>query len=129
MGIGDAASAFIEKEYSTPGKIQDIYADDDYIYVARTGWDIGNSRVQIVQYSDSRFQILSEMEFEGPAVTDLQIAGNYLYLIEHKSGFYIIDVSDPQNPFIEGSMPVEGEPLSLHISGERAYIGVDPAGL
>ncbi len=129
VDIGNPAQAFIEKEYSTPGKIQDIYADDDYIYVARTGWDIGNSRVQIVQYSDSRFQILSEMEFEGPAVTDLQIAGNYLYLIEHKSGFYIIDVSDPQNPFIEGSMPVEGEPLSLHISGERAYIGVDSPGL
>ncbi|MBD3216707.1 MAG: T9SS type A sorting domain-containing protein [candidate division Zixibacteria bacterium] len=129
VDISNPAHAFIEKQYSTPGKIQDIDSDDDYVYVARRGWDIGNCRIQIVQYSDLRFQILSEIEFEGPAITDLQIAGNYLYLIEHRTGFHIIDVSDPLNPFIEGSMPVEGKPLSLHISGEKAYIGVDSAGL
>ncbi|HEQ98515.1 MAG TPA: T9SS type A sorting domain-containing protein [candidate division Zixibacteria bacterium] len=129
IDVYDPGEPYIAGEYATPGKIFDIDADADYIYAARTGWGIGKSRIQIVKYSESGFETLSELEFDGPDVTDLQIDENYLYLVEYGTGFHIVDVNNPENPSLTGSLPISGRPLSLHTVGETAFIGTDAAGL
>ena len=57
---------------------------------------------------------------------DIFISGNYIYtLLSNDEGFYIINISDPLNPAIEGNcdLPEEvGQYSGIHVVGNYAYV-------
>ncbi len=58
--------------------------------------------------------------------TDVDVDGNYAYMTvnSYSKGFSVIDVSDPENPFLADDLDVESKGRSVTKSGNYAYIGV-----
>lgn len=54
----------------------------------------------------------------------IQVSGNYAYMIRNGGtpNFAVIDVNDPENAFIAGSLNLPGTPTNLSISGNYAYV-------
>ncbi len=55
----------------------------------------------------------------------IQVDGDYAYLSKYLLGlpdFFIVDITDTNNPFISGSLDVPTNPEDIDISGNRAYV-------
>ena len=57
------------------------------------------------------------------------VSNNIAYVADKESGLQIIDVSNPQNPFLLGSYDTPGYALSVFVSNNIAYVTDDYAGL
>lgn len=133
LHIADITSppqAFIAGSYFTRGSIESITADDEYFYIARSAWYVGKGSMQIIQMNENNIpEIISEVVLDGPAAMDIQVEGNYAYVTDVNNGLQIFDITDRLNPFITGSMPIQGHSLKMALSGNMAYIASDALGL
>ncbi|MGB9722472.1 MAG: hypothetical protein ACPL7G_01035, partial [Chloroflexia bacterium] len=57
----------------------------------------------------------------------MAIQGRYAYVAF--GGLYIIDVSDPRNPYKAGSSGIPGHAIGVAVSGAYAYVAAEDAGL
>ena len=58
---------------------------------------------------------------------DIEIVGNYLYLADGSAGIQIIDITDPFNPLLAGSFPVNMA-SDIFIRGNLAFIAAGQSG-
>jgi len=60
-------------------------------------------------------------------VTGLDLAGNYLYVADDKGGLLIVNVANPSQIYIMGTLALTTRANVVKVSGNRAYIGADRA--
>ena len=59
----------------------------------------------------------------------MTILGSHAYVADHSFGLQVIDISNPENPQIVGSVDTAGDARSVVISGSFAYVADYSAGL
>ena len=55
-------------------------------------------------------------------LADIAIAGHYVFLAGSCFGFGVLDITDPANPTIAASLPLEGYATHLALSGDRVCV-------
>ncbi|MFB3895124.1 MAG: LVIVD repeat-containing protein [bacterium] len=60
---------------------------------------------------------------------DTFVQGNYAYVADYYFGLYILDVSNPQSPYIVSSCATPGNPRDIFVNGDYAYIADNYDGL
>lgn len=57
-------------------------------------------------------------------LSDIHVSGNVAYLVENypNSSIHLIDVSNPASPSLLSSHVTPGFPISIHVSGDTAYV-------
>lgn len=60
---------------------------------------------------------------------DVAVAGNYAYIAVGSAGLRVIDVTDPANPTVVGSVDTPGSARGVTISGTYAYVADGNSGL
>src|SRR5581483_11551692 len=50
------------------------------------------------------------------------VRGTLLYNANQTEGIQIVDIGDPFNPVLVGSLPLEGDPADIDVVGDFAYL-------
>ena len=110
MNISDPVNPYEMGYYNNILLTQEAIIHGDYVYVG--GWWDGFTVIDISDPSSPSF-VTKEFNYVSGAipgeewcyVSDLDLEGDYLYLIDYKpfddddtKGLYIFDISDPENP-------------------------------
>lgn len=91
------------------------------------GWgDSTNNRLYIL---DENLDVLSMLENLGKPrerIKSTRFVGDYAYLVtfETKDPFYVIDISDPENPKVDGELIIDGYSAYLQPLGENYILGI-----
>ncbi len=59
----------------------------------------------------------------------MDLVGRRLYLADHRGGFHIIDVHNPQQPVILGSYDTSGKAWAVQVFEQHAYVADDSSGV
>lgn len=93
----------------------------DKIYVA------GSRSLEIHSRIGDKIERLGSVTLSSPS--DVVVSGKYAYVSDRYDGLYVVDVSDPKNPFIAGHERVSGRPESVEKIGDRIYMGAGWSGI
>jgi len=108
---------------------------EDHAYVAEKYWEQEEQKgMRVIDISDpsnpvsvAYFETLINAEKFLPE--QIGVAGDYAYLAtqrssggERESWLFVVDISDPLDPFEAGKVETNGYPLSLQISAPKTYI-------
>ncbi len=131
VSIGDA-----EVEYVTLGLVEgntlnqfsmDEY--DGYLRITTTeGWwgEEINNRLYILDENLKVVSMLEKLGKVGEQIKSTRFVGDYAYLVtfEQTDPFYVIDVSNPENPVVEGELIIPGYSAYLQPLGENYILGI-----
>ena len=123
-------------EYQTLGLVEgntlNQFSMDEYngyLRITTTeGWwgEAINNRLYIL---DEDLKVVSKLEKLGKVgeqIKSTRFVGDYAYLVtfEQTDPFYVIDVSDPENPVVEGELIIPGYSAYLQPLGEDYILGI-----
>lgn len=142
---GDSVSSFDVTDPYNP-RVLDILVDATYLngprdaifllgrYLYVGSVDAGPDYFNIIDVSDpSDLKIVSSIagSFEGSDrfwnIDGIHVQGGYAYLNLASDDFYVVDVSDPRNPFVVGNLSTTSpsflhDPRGLDVQGDYAYV-------
>lgn len=136
MDISDPLNPYEKGHYSNLLLTQNAIIQGDYVYIA--GWWDGFSIIDISDPTNPSFVAKAHNWTNGAIageewcyVSDLDVQGNYVYLIDYKpfdeddtKGLYIFDISDPQNPVFVSRYEQQSEhSWKIKVQGNYAYLG------
>ncbi|MGS0972672.1 MAG: beta-propeller domain-containing protein [Candidatus Izemoplasmataceae bacterium] len=93
-------------------------------------WRFGDGEINNRLYIlDEELNIVSELENlgkPGETIQSTRFVGEYAYLItfEQTDPFYVINVADPENPFVEGELEIPGFSAYLQPFGQDFMLGI-----
>ena len=93
----------------------DIESYEDYLYVA-TG-----SELHIVDISNPAFMEITGEVYIGNVLNGITQQGNYVFAAGGANGLFVIDVSNPNSPFIAGSYDTDGQGFEADADGGYLY--------
>lgn len=125
-----------EVEYVTFGLVKgntlNQFSMDEYegnLRITTTeGWwgaDV-NNRLYILDENLKEISVLEKLGKVGETIKSTRFVGDYAYLVtfEQTDPFYVIDVSDPSNPIVEGELIIPGYSAYLQPLGEDYILGI-----
>ncbi len=86
------------------------------------------------EYESGRFFILDIQDVQNPVITgvldpvgrgQLDVSGDYAYILDYNRTIDIVDISDPFNPELVGEYVSSNTINDIFISGTYAYLGVE----
>lgn len=125
-----------EVEYETIGIVSGYtlnqFSMDEYegnLRITTTeGWwgDSINNRLYILDENLKVVSMLENLGKPGEQIKSTRFVGDYAYLVtfETTDPFYVIDVSDPSNPTVEGELLIEGYSAYLQPLGDNYILGI-----
>lgn len=124
LDISESTRPVKVANYNTPGLCNSIEVRDSIAYLADT------ASIILLNISDPHDpQLISEL----PLLCDgygMALQYPYLYVTsEWTHDFTIIDVSDPQNPFITGSLHLNGYPTYISSKDTFGFVSVSAEGI
>ena len=131
VSIGDA-----EVEYEALGLISgntlNQFSMDEYegnLRITTTeGWwgEEVNNRLYILDENLKVVSMLEKLGKVGETIKSTRFVGDYAYLVtfEQTDPFYVINVSDPENPVVEGELIIPGYSAYLQPLGENYILGI-----
>jgi uncharacterized secreted protein with C-terminal beta-propeller domain len=131
VSIGDA-----EVEYEALGLITgntlNQFSMDEYegnLRITTTeGWwgEEINNRLYILDENLKVVSMLENLGKVGETIKSTRFVGDYAYLVtfEQTDPFYVINVSDPENPVVEGELIIPGYSAYLQPLGENYILGI-----
>ncbi len=108
-----------------------LYLDNNYLYATYTslcGGDVLESGLVIAEAGRDPVEISKGAATKGWA-NDIYVMGEYAYIANGENGFLIINISDKENPYIEGRVDTPGYANSIFISDEYAFIADGEEGI
>ncbi len=105
----------------TPGSSKGVWLDGDYIYVGDD--DHG---LQVVNLNN--LQVIHEVATRGLAYT-MDRVGDLLYLADHRGGFHLIDISNPEKAQIVGGHDTPNKVWSIQAYKHYALVTDDQSGV
>lgn len=129
----DVTSGFVQ------GRIKDSFSmneHDGYLHVIATAgnnWRTETSRQETSVYVfDSDMRVAGELNGLAPRedVKSSRYVGDRLYLVTYEQidPFFVIDLSDPQNPQVLGELKLPGYSTYMHPLSETLVLGVGETG-
>ncbi|UCD19689.1 MAG: T9SS type A sorting domain-containing protein [candidate division WOR-3 bacterium] len=124
MDISDTSDPSVVGVCDLPGDdAWSVAVSGDYAYVAA-----GDSGLQVVDFTNPNDpQVAGEYETPGEA-THVSISGYYAF-VSIPSYVVMINISDPENPFLWATWPIAGNPEAAVLSGDYLYIAAGDSGL
>lgn len=131
VAIGDGSV-----EYKTLGLIKgntlNQFSMDEhngYLRITTTeGWwgDDINNRLYILDENLEVVSMLEKLGKPGEQIKSTRFVGDYAYLVtfEQTDPFYVINLSDPENPVVEGELIIPGYSAYLQPLGENYILGI-----
>lgn len=131
VAIGNA-----EVEYTTLGFVEgntlNQFSMDEYkgnLRITTTeGWwgEQINNRLYILDENLKVTSMLEKLGKVGETIKSTRFVGDYAYLVtfEQTDPFYVINVSDPENPVVEGELIIPGYSAYLQPLGEDYILGI-----
>ena len=104
LNISDPENPTKLQQFTYLNNANDVAVTEKYMYVAdtNTGFLIFNLTNQTNPELAGKFYVLKSNisgTLQGWAGISIEVSGNYVFLsAEKRNGFYIVDVSDPENP-------------------------------
>gem|GEM_PF-3542643 len=122
LDISDPAQPAFVGSLDLPGRVQDIYIQDSYAYVANYG-----SGLRVVSISDPANP--QEVGFYEPTgdVYSVHVEGDYAYVAGY--GFMVFNVSDPTTPGLIATEYSPSAARGVHVSDGHAYLVDENSGL
>ncbi len=120
IDVSDAAAPTVVATHDTPGSAAELAVAGNRVYVADGSAGLVVFDVTVPQNPS----ILGTCDV-GYSVGSVAVDGDIAYVLEHNpssSALYVVDISDPANPFVLAGtdhLPVEGTALAL--GGDCAY--------
>ncbi len=125
-----------EVEYTNTGTVNGYtlnqFSMDEYngyLRIATTsGWfgeDV-NNRLYILDEDLNKVAVLEHLGKPGETIKATRFVGDYAYLVtfEQTDPFYVIDLSDPANPAVEGELLIPGFSTYLQPLNENYMLGI-----
>lgn len=125
VDVADPSNPELRGGIQLPYRASDLAVTGNYVFVAA---DDDGIRVIDVSNPDAPAEVAT---FGVPNVYDVFIQGNYAYFAaaDWDGGFGILNISDPENPFLENLYNPTGwfHPFDVTVAGNYAWLS-DPAG-
>ncbi len=91
--------------------------------------DTENETINTLYVLDENLEVLSSLSGlgkPGETIQSTRFAGDYAYVVtfERTDPFYVINVSDPTNPFVEGELEIPGFSSYLQPLGNDHILGI-----
>jgi hypothetical protein len=88
-------------------------------------WDTASGEVKLLPF---------EIALVGSCLTagtpeDVEISGDYAYVVAGSDGLHAVDISDPTSPWVAGGYDTPGYAFSVAIVGDYAYVADYTSGL
>ncbi len=101
-----------------------VFVSGNYAYMAG-GWQGGLEIIDVSDPADP--QSKSIYGEDDTSVMDVYVNGDYAYVAGNNDGFLVLDVSDPTNPELEGSLG-DLKPMTIFGATPKVYLvqGADP---
>ena len=122
LSVTARAGLSIDSVYPNVGKI----GEDLDVDIRGSGFD-ANTRVSMVLDTGNRLQIVGSMPVGYAKSVD--VIDQTAYVVDPYAGLLIVDVGDPQNPSILGSVDIPRYPEDVTVVGQIAYVAAEAAGL
>jgi len=131
VSIGDG-----EVQFSGTGTVSGYtlnqFSMDEYNGYLRitttTGWfgDSVNNRLYILDEDLNEVAVLENLGKPGETIKSTRFVGDYAYLVtfEQMDPFYVINLSDPTNPVVDGELLIPGFSTYLQPLGENFMLGI-----
>ena len=133
IAIDDASVEFNGVGY-VEGNVLNQFSMDEYEGRLRitttTGWWWGggdiNNRLWILDENLEVQSVLENLGKPGETIKSTRFVGDYAYLVtfEQTDPFYVINVSDPANPVVEGELEIPGFSTYLQPLGDDYMLGI-----
>ena len=137
MDITDPVNTYEMGHYSNMLLTQDAIIQGDYVYIG--GWWDGFTIIDVSDPTSPSFVAKAHNWTNSGSipgeewcfVSDLDVQGDYVYLIDYKpfedddtKGLYIFDISDPQNPeFVSRYIQQSQHSYRIKVENNYAYLG------
>lgn len=131
IAIGDS-----EVEYETLGLVSGYtlnqFSMDEYNGYLRITTTVGwwgseiNNRLYVLDENLVVVSVLEHLGKEGETIKSTRFAGDYAYLVtfQNTDPFYVINLSDPENPVVDGELLIPGFSTYLQPLGEDYMLGI-----
>lgn len=120
FGFLSSESTAVELEYRGStlwSGVNDATVRGSYAYAAF------QSGLQILDISDStNIRLVSQLYLAQGSFGSIAIQGDYAYLAAAGFGIVVVNVADPQNPFVESWCDTPGSASAIAVAGNFAYV-------
>jgi hypothetical protein len=116
IDVSDPASAAVVKTVNTV-HATGVRISGDYAYVSSY---YGMHVVDITPVASASIVTTVELFWQ---ITNLDVAGDYAYVIDSVNGIEIVDISNPEEALLAASVLTPVESLSVTVSDGLAYVG------
>nr|MEE4267779.1 hypothetical protein [Candidatus Krumholzibacteria bacterium] len=117
LDISDPENAFTVGHMYTPHGNGDISIQGSYAFLREY------ARIRAVDISQPEDpQTVGYGYVVNNYLADLEIDGNYAFVLQEQSGLYILDIQDPTNIHLVGHLDTPGSAWRLAVSGHFAYV-------
>jgi uncharacterized secreted protein with C-terminal beta-propeller domain len=131
VAIGDASVEYVTIGLVEGNTLNQFSMDeyDGYLRITTTeGWwgDDINNRLYILDENLEVVSMLENLGKPGEQIKATRFVGEYAYLVtfEQTDPFYVINLSDPENPVVEGELEIPGYSAYLQPLGENYILGI-----
>ncbi len=136
FGLGEGTSATYVASGSVPGRLLNQFAMSEHngdLRVATTtdGWDFGGqseSAVYVLRPNGESLDVISSVGGLGKTeqIYAVRFLGDVAYVVTFRQTdpLYVIDLSDPAAPVLQGELKIPGYSAYLHPVGEGLLLGV-----
>jgi len=128
IDLSDLGNPNLVGQYDTPDYTYDVYVSGNYAYVADLA---GGLRIADISDPNNPTEIGS---LDSVNVFKLTVAGNYAYTIDYVDPndpyqVCVVDVSNPANPLMTGSVQLPGSASELAVHGNYLFVAADDDGI
>ncbi len=125
VDVSDPENPVFHMTYPTEGDAGTVFIENEYAFLTAQEFGLIIIRVSGVPPSPS-----TRGDFRtGYWPRDANRIGNYLYIADSGAGLEILDVSDPENPYIAAYYDTQGECVAVNVEGSKAYVADGNGGL
>lgn len=122
LDISDPTSLQTPPKINIGVKPRDFTAIGDFVYTIRIPTHLAPSTISVVEFNGSEPPaIVGSYEFYARS-TACFVADEPLLFLGQNGEIIVLDASDPQNPIVLSSIPLEGEVQDIFVNDQKAYI-------
>jgi len=119
VNVTNPYNPVVQTTYSTTGLTMDAKERDGYLYIAD-----GENGLKIVNTVNSNIRYISTDGFANAVYVqgEDRYQEDHVYLSDKEKGLFVIDISDPEEPYILGNYAMDTEPVAISKFFQSSYV-------
>lgn len=128
IDLGDNTNPTLVGQYDTPDLTYDVYVSGNYAYVADL---MGGLRIADITNPTNPTEV---GVLDSINVFKVTVSGSYAYVVNYLDPndpywVSVVDVSNPANPLLKGSIQMPGSVSELDVTGNYVFVAADDDGI